>query len=40
MACDFTSFLIVFQLYEDEVRVIMKRLCAMEPHLRLVSFSP
>ena len=34
MTCDFTSFLTVFQSYQDDVRVIMKA-CVMEPRLRL-----
>ena len=34
----FTSFLTVFQSYQDAVRVITERLCAMDFRLRLRRF--
>ena len=33
MNCDFTSFLTVFQSYQDDVRIIMKGLCNGTPYM-------
>ena len=39
MVCDFTSFSTVFQSYQDNGQMIMKRLCAMEPVYGLEHFA-
>ena len=38
MTCDFTSFLTVFQSYQDDVLDDNERLCAMELRLRMRRF--
>ena len=40
MTCDFMSFSTVFQSYQGDEHLIMKGLCAMEPHLQLKRFLP